>query len=394
MHGVGMSGVVRWMRGNWGSRVIALALALVVAAVLPRQLVGRNSATVLAGDLGSLAPLADNVAHEITSGVTTKSFSTGSARFDGEWAFGTHQMAILGLSQVLLAHSDRPDLADRWLPAIRKASEVILDAQTRTFATEAWGTDALAHLDDAQRGDAWLGYVALSLGLHRRVDPEFAFGAVHDLIVAALKRRIEASPTRLIETYPGETYPVDVAASVAAIGVHAQLTNDPTGKAFVSTWTAYLRDHYVDKRTGYLAQSVSGDQPGTPRGSGTSLAAYFLGFVDPPTSRALFEALRAEGARGVLGFATIREFPAGVHGTGDIDSGPVLFGASVSATGFTLSSAKRFGDASLFTSLYKTASLFGAAFPSGHGTGHAIGGPLGDAILLAMCSALPAEALA
>ena len=296
-------------------------------------------------------------------------------------------MAILGLSQVLRSHPDRHDLAKRWLPAIRRASEVILAAETRKFATEAWGNDALEHLTDIDRGDAWLGYVALSLGLHRSVDPDFAFVTEHDQIVAALKTRIAASPSRLIETYPGETYPVDVAAAVAAIGVHDQLTHDPTGKAFVHTWTRYLSEHYVDQSSGYLAQNVSGGEVGTPRGSGTSLAAYFLGFVDEATSRRLYNALRRNSARTALGFATIREFPVGVSGTGDIDSGPVLFGASVSATGFTLSSAKRFRDRTLFTHLYNTASLFGVAFPSGHGTGHAIGGPLGDAILLAMCTA-------
>jgi hypothetical protein len=366
--------------------LIALAVAFAVLATVPQRLVGRNSDALFRGDLSVVLPLADQVAHSVTSGVTTKKFSTGSKRFDGEWAFGTHQMAVLGLSQVLLAHPDRPDLAKRYLPAIRRASEVLLDPKTRAFGTEAWGNDAMEHLDEPDR-DAWLGYVALALSVHRQVDPTFAHKALHEKLIGALRKRIEANPTGLFQTYPNETYPVDVSASIAAIAIHERLANSGAD-AFVETWLFRFRDRYLDANSGYLVQATDGTtSEGTPRGSGTSLAAYFLGFADPPTAKGMFDALRKEGDRNLLGFSTIREYPDGVSGSGDIDSGPVIFGSSVSATGFTLASARRFGDRKLFRRLNNTASLWGVPFASGHGRGHAIGGPLGDAILLAMYTA-------
>jgi hypothetical protein len=365
--------------------LIALVVALAVLATVPQRLVGLNSDALFLGDLSVVLPLADQVAHSVTSGVTTKKFSTGSKRFDGEWAFGTHQMAVLGLSQVLLAHPDRPDLAKRYLPAIRRASEVILDPKTRAFGTEAWGSDALEHLDDPDR-DAWLGYVALALSVHREVDPKFPHTELHNKLISALRNRVEANPTGLFQTYPNETYPVDVSASIAAIAIHERLTKSPPD-AFVETWLFHFRDRYLDEGTGYLMQATNGTSSGTPRGSGTALAAYFLGFADRFTAQIMFDALRKDGDRDLLGFSTIREYPDGVSGTGDIDSGPVIFGSSVSATGFTMASARRFGDRKLFRRLNNTASLWGVPFASGHGRGHAVGGPLGDAILLAMYTA-------
>jgi hypothetical protein len=363
----------------------ALVVALAVLALVPQRLVGQNSDALFRGDRGEVLPLADHVADSINSGVTTEAFSTGSKRFDGEWAFGTHQMAVLGLSQVLLANPSDAGLADRYLPAIRKASAVLLAPKTRAFGTEAWGSDALESLDELDR-DAWLGYVALALSVHRQVDPDFPFVEVHDKIVSALRKRIEANPTGLFETYPNETYPVDVSASVAAIKLHGILTGENISE-FVANWFTLFNERYIDSNTGYLMQATDGTELGVPRGSGTSLAAYFVGFADSTTAANMFRALRKEGDRNLFGFSTIREFPRGVDGSGDIDSGPVIFGSSVSATGFTLASARRFGDRKLFRRLNNTASLWGVPYSAAVGRGHAIGGPLGDAILLAMYTA-------
>jgi hypothetical protein len=294
-------------------------------------------------------------------------------------------MAVLGLSQVLLANPNTPDLAERYLPAIRRASEVLLAPNTRAFGTEAWGNDAFDNLDELDR-DAWLGYVALALSVHRQVDPEFPFVTVHDNLIRALRNRIEANPTGLFETYPNETYPVDVSASVAAIKLHGSVTGQDVD-SFVQNWFARFNKRYIDSSNGYLMQATNGFERGIPRGSGTSLAAYFIGFVDPVTAQKMFRALRTEGDRNLFGFSTIREFPKGVDGSGDIDSGPVIFGSSVSATGFTLGSARRFGDRKLFRRLNNTASLWGVPYSASVGRGHAIGGPLGDAILLAMYTA-------
>lgn len=374
------------MRSTRAARfLVALTVPILALITIPRHLVARNSAAIMRGDLPTLVPYADQVANSVTSGVTTKSFSTGSKRFDGEWAFGTHQMAVLGLTQLLLANPDRRDLRDRYLPAIRRASAVLLAPQTRAFGTEAWGNDALEHLDEMNR-DAWLGYVALALGMHRQVDSDFAYVVVHDDIIQALRTRIEASPTGLFETYPNETYPVDVTASIAAIAVHARVAGADVAP-FVSAWTKGFRERYVDRESGYLAQTVTDAGAGVGRGSGTSLAAYFLGFADEAIATELFHALRDNGDRDLFGFSTIREYPNGVSGSGDIDSGPVIFGSSVSATGFTLASARRFQDNQLFRRLNNTAALWGVPFSSSHGRGHAIGGPLGDAILLAMYTA-------
>ena len=86
----------------------------------------------------------------------------------------------------------------------------------------------------------------------------------------------------------------------------------------------------------------------------------------------------------------MREYPRGVFGLGDIDSGPVIFGFGVSSTGFSLAGARRYGDDDAFSALYATTHVFGAPTAVGDATRFATGGPIGDAILFAMLTAPPA----
>lgn len=154
--------------------------------------------------------------------------------------------------------------------------------------------------------------------------------------------------------------------------------------AFVEEWTTEFERSYVEPTSGFVRQATDTPGYGTPRGSGTALSAYFLGFVDSALSEKLFRALINNAKLEVFGMATIREYPDGFAGTGDIDSGPVILGSSVSATGFAIGSANRFGDLGSFHRLHRTAELFGMPYRSANGKGFVVGGPLGDAILLAM----------
>lgn len=372
------------MRSVWARVVVPLIFALLVGTWAPARLVGSDAVAVYDARLDATLPRALALARAIEDGFDAGDLSTGSARYDGEWALVTHQMAILALGQVLLAHAHRADVADALMPAIRRSTMALLAPETRAFATEAWGGDAFLALEDRTRGDAWLGYVALGLGMARAVDPEFEHVAIHDAVVRALAARIDADPEGLPETYPGETYPPDVAACVGAIGLRARLVGDDETALF-SRWAGRARAYAVDPSSGWLRQSETG--PG--RGSGTALAIYFLAFADRNLAAELFDALGARGVRSVLGFAAIREHPPGaVASAGDVDSGPVVLGVSVAATGFALAGARIFSEAALFRGLHRTASLFGVPVAGRY----VAGGTVGDATLLAMETAGPLTA--
>lgn len=98
----------------------------------------------------------------------------------------------------------------------------------------------------------------------------------------------------------------------------------------------------------------------------------------------MFQGVRYSLATTVFGFGAIREYPHGMIGHGDIDSGPVILGFGFSATGFSIAAARAYGDADLYARLYSSAILAGApTWRQGH-LDFLTAGPLGNAILLAV----------
>ncbi len=364
---------------GWLIRTGALVVS---AATLPRLLSGWGAGDLWRGGDAQLE-LARDVAQRTIAGVDAASFHTGSARFDGEWAFGTFSMSTLGLGQTVLAH---PEQRASLVPAMQRSAERLISAETNAFGTTAWGQPGLQTLSGGH-GHAYLGYANLALSMLRLVDPGTPHAALGDQLTEALAERLAAAPHGLFETYPGEAYPPDIAMVAGSIALH-DCAVGRRERAFMPAWRAAFR-RYIEPASGLLYQAASassGATIGAPRGSGTAIAAYGTSFALRGLSRQLYDGVRRH-ALDVLGFGMMREYPPGQRGDGDIDSGPVLFGVGVSATGFSLAAARLHGDRQLFTELYRSVDLFGVPLREGERRHFMSGGPLGNAILLAMTGA-------
>jgi hypothetical protein len=374
-------------RTRWGIRAVALGSALVVVRLFVPWWCGREAGAWFRGD--------PEIQHQLAAELVAFEASedphhAGSGdRFTGEWALVTHQMVALGLAQLCLTHPAwQPELA----PVVTTAAANSFLPEMRDFGTRAWkGEDAMASLA-GDHGHAYLAYAALAIGMARLVDPEVPPDLVrqHDALIAAFERRLLASPTGLIETYPGEAYPTDVAAVAAAIAVHGRVARVSHAQV-LRQWAARIRAVQIDPASGLVIQRMdarTGAPHDAPRASGTGLAAYFAGFADRGVAELLAAGLlRHESAH--FGFGAIREYADGHAGQGDVDSGPVMLGVSVAATGFALAPARAFGHEEAFVRLYRTTDLFGFPIVDGDRRRFGIGGPIGNALLLAFLTSGP-----
>jgi hypothetical protein len=383
----GMADVSKTSAKPAGStRTLVALLAFVLGiGTIPHRVCERDAAGYFDGDRAATLALATSVAHWADKDLRPGDFATGSRRFDGEWLFGTYMMAAMGFGQIVLEH---PEEREASLSRMERCLDAMLSEDARAFDREGWnGENALS----STRGHvAYLGYAGLALGLHRILRPSSRFAEIDDRFAAALAARIDASPTGFVETYPGEVYPVDNTAALGALALHARATRKAPPAALAKGIDA-LKARGIDPASGLVIQAVAvGDaQPrDAARASGTALASYFLAYADPGVSRALWDALEKRQLRTVLGFGAILE-----GSRGDIDSGPVVLGFGVSATGFALGASRMHGDRDVFAALYATAHLFGAPFDENDQRTYAIGGPIGDAILFAMTTAPRIERL-
>ena len=364
----------------------SLALGL---GVLPRQICGRNAGAYFAGEREVQDRLARAAVRAILDhqGESRAFHHTGAERFDGQSAVAIYQMTILGLGQIVREH---PELRDAYLPAMREAADRLVDPQTLRYAARVWGESGLDRMR-AGEGHAYLGYVNLALGMLRAVDPATPHAALNDRLTEAFAERLGSAANGLIETYPGETWPPDVAAVAGSIGLHDQVTGTDR-HGLLARWAERFGKCAVHK-SGYLVQRVrSGScKPlDAPRGSGTAIAAYFIGFADVPLSRRLYDAIATQGRISWLGFAGVREYAPGFKGKGDLNAGPMVLGASVGATGYALGAARAHGDLDFYRELFRSVTLAGTPADAGGGaTKFATGGALGNALLLAMITANP-----
>jgi len=338
------------------------------------------------GDRAAQAELARGMRRWVERDLGRDDFATGSDRFDGEWLFATRMMAVLGYAQTAIEH---PSLRAEHAVLIDAAIDDLVSESGRAFDREAWGSDPISDLSTDRAHVAYLGYLALAASLARLVDPDTRHAALEQRIVDHLSAHFEKSEIGLLETYPGEAYPIDNTSFFGALAVHDRATGEDHSELLASLLER-LRHRYRDPRTGLLYQAVDPDDGSpidVPRGSGTALGAYFLSFADPALSRSLYDSIQEQLVIQTFGFGTTREYPRRVDGQGDIDSGPVLLGQGVSATGFTLALARIHGDRETYLATYATASFFGGPVDGNY----ALGGPIGDALLFALSTALPAR---
>jgi hypothetical protein len=308
--------------------------------------------------------------------------------FRGEWLIGTLSMTAAATTNMAF---DDPALLPRAREDVARLLDRALSPGARAFDAQRWREDPLESLDGPHGHAGYLGHLALMLGANRLLGGDRRFDATHDRVAAALARRVKAAPSGHLETYPGETYAMDNTVVQAALALHQQAGRGDH-RAATARWLDHTRRHLLDPRTGLVSFAL--DAGGRPlqgaRGSGAGWNSFYLPFVDEAFAAEQFAALKAHLVRDLpFGGAGVREFPAGVVGAGDVDSGPVLFGISTSGTGFAVAGARHARDARLLGRLLTTAEIVGCTVQWSGRRRYLLAPLVGDAIMLAMKTARP-----
>ena len=331
---------------------------------------------------------------QVQSDIVIGDFGTADDQYNGEWLFCTHVLGATGFAQMAIQH---PENKEHYVLQMEGCLDKLLEDKMQAFDEKLWGSKAMETLDDdSEDHGAYLAYLNFALSLHRYLKPESRFAETNDRVTATLMRRYENSKHMLLQTYRNEVYPADNCLAIASIGLHAKATGADHSQLLDRILDSF-RHVCVDKESGLLFQAInnfSGKPLDEPRGSGTTFGLYFLSFVDQQLAAELYQAARRELTGNVIGFGLMQEYPASSRGGfGDIDSGPVIMNYGVSPTGFMIAGTRIFGDRVYFKQLYRTSVLFGAPLKSGDDWEYVAGGPLGNAIMFAMLTAVPAEIL-
>lgn len=208
---------------------------------------------------------------------------------------------------------------------------------------------------------------------------------------AALAQAFDQSATPFLTAYPGQAWPVDSVIAVAALRLHDKLF-PAQHTATIERWLAAAQAR-VDPATGLLPHRVNplnGEPLEGARGSSQSVIARFLLEIDPVWGRSQYDLFRQHLIRPFLGAPGVLEYPAGVTGRGDVDSGPLIAGFSASATVVGLGAAQVHGDREVGDALIRAAEAVGLPLRWDGAKRYAFGAlPVGDAFLVWAKNARP-----
>jgi hypothetical protein len=179
-----------------------------------------------------------------------------------------------------------------------------------------------------------------------------------DLLAQAFAANLDAGRSPFLEAYPSRSWPVDSVVAMAALRTADRVAGSDHG-ALVERWLART-EALMDPATGLLphvTDPATGRALEGPRATSQSVIQRFWPVVDPAGAPHAYGRFRELFVTSVLGTVGVREYPPGVDGAGDVDSGPLVRGVSASATVVTIGAARANGDLGLATALTQQAQV-------------------------------------
>ena len=236
----------------------------------------------------------------------------------------------------------------------------------------------------------WLrgGVLSLQPPDHRDAAEVARFTSETGRIAAAF----DAAATPYLQAYPGQAWPVDSTVAIASLRLHDRLLG-ARYDATVRRWLTAVRTR-LDPATGLLPHQVdasTGTAVGGARATSQSIVQRFLPEIDQAFAAAQYQRFRDLFLAHPLGLGpAVREYPRGVDGPGDVDSGPLVLGVSLSATVVTLGAARVHNDRRLAGALGGIGELVGVPVSGPHSRRYAFGLlPVGDAFLVWSATSRP-----
>ncbi|MEV5968319.1 hypothetical protein AB0L70_41520 [Kribbella sp. NPDC051952] len=190
------------------------------------------------------------------------------------------------------------------------------------------------------------------------------------------------SKTPFLASYPGQAWPVDSIVAIASLRLYDDLVAPRFGQ-IATNWVAASKKQ-LNPATGLLPHQVVPQVVGA-RASSQGLIQRFLVEVDPAFAQSQYKLFKERFVTSV----GVREYPKGVGGTGDVDSGPLILGMSLSATVVAIGAARVQHDP-LADRLTRQGELLGLPLTGLKTKRYLFGAlPIGDAFLAWSTSARP-----
>ena len=178
---------------------------------------------------------------------------------------------------------------------------------------------------------------------------------------AAMSMVFKRSESPYIESYSNQAWPADVLLCIACLNLHDKIF-EPKYESLIDAWLEKVKVR-LDKNTGLIPHSVYFPQANTKegaKGASQSLMLNFLVDIDKEFAMEQFHIYKELFVDYRFGLPGIRQFPKGIKGEKDIDSGPVILGIGGAASIVGQRTMAKFDEQELYIGLRNSIEAFGA----------------------------------
>lgn len=312
-------------------------------------------------------------------------------QFQGEWALYSCSMycaALVNISKIY------PETREEALPVIESLITSVMSPDLRNYDKMRWGEDPLESLDGDESHISYISHLAWMISGYKAIGGDGRYDKLYHRLCSTMDRRLRASSTLNLETYPGEY--IYVPDNLVAYVALSNYSHQYGGKYWntVYQWIDMMGKRCADEATGLIPSLMDGEGGHNwlpVKGSYTALSCYYLTFIDEDLARDQYDRLKKHflQKRPIAGMKEYhdRRCLLGM----DIDAGPIIMNLSPTGTAFAIGPVTFFHDEDIRTRFLKTAELAGSTV-SWKGRRHYLLADIalvGEAITLAMKTAVP-----
>lgn len=194
---------------------------------------------------------------------------------------------------------------------------------------------------------------------------------------------IHISKSPYLQSYKSQSWPADMFIAVASLSNYDKIFK-PKYHTEIDNWiqdvlqrldpATYLIPHKVDAETG---KSIEGS-----RGCSMSLILRMLAEIKPELAQEQYKFFKTNFVTTTFGLPSLREYPKGTHGSGDVDSGPVVLGVGFTGTIVMIGTFSILNSGYLAERQYRTINAFGFGLTTGNQKRYLFGKlPMADAFI-------------
>lgn len=199
----------------------------------------------------------------------------------------------------------------------------------------------------------YLGQLNLALACYRLAGGDNRYEQLHKALSSVLHEELVRLSGKPLRSYPDLLWPFDTVPALLSLHLRDQQTGKAGARGVIRDHLKWIQQNGTDSATGlpYSRLNLATLRPiRGPRGCELGWRICLLANLDAPYARRMYDSFVKAfwlDRKVISGFA---EWPGG-RGKADLDSGPIVQGIGMSATGFGLGAARATGDSRRFQQL-------------------------------------------